>query len=85
VRTRGELLELTIPASVNGDGGESPIPGEVFGRFVATTAVYPGSIRPNTGQRDHQNHPRPYDISRTVKAPARILVTKMGQDGHDRA
>ncbi len=82
------LLEICIPAiRVRATVGEiSDALEKVFGRYVATTQCISGvyaaeygeneiieSLRKRTGQFQNKEGRRP-----------RILVTKMGQDGHDR-
>jgi methylmalonyl-CoA mutase len=84
----GNLLEVCIPAvRARVTGGEiSDALEKVFGRFVATTQCISGvyaseygdseiikSIRKRTDEFKDKEGRRP-----------RILVTKMGQDGHDR-
>ncbi len=84
----GNLLEACIPAvRARATGGEiSDAMEKVFGRFVATTQCISGvyaaeygdsevfaSVRKRTDNFFDQEGRRP-----------RILVTKMGQDGHDR-
>jgi methylmalonyl-CoA mutase len=84
----GNLLEATIPAvRLRATVGEvSDALERVFGRFVATTQCVSGiysseygdseiirAIRKRTAQFAEREGRRP-----------RILVTKMGQDGHDR-
>jgi methylmalonyl-CoA mutase len=84
----GNLLELAIPAvRARATVGEiSDALEKVFGRFVATTQCISGvyaaeygdseiiaAVRKRTAQFEEKEGRRP-----------RILVTKMGQDGHDR-
>jgi methylmalonyl-CoA mutase len=84
----GNLLELAIPAvRARATVGEiSDALEKVFGRFVATTQCISGvyaaeygdseiisALRKRTAQFEGRQGRRP-----------RILVTKMGQDGHDR-
>jgi methylmalonyl-CoA mutase len=84
----GNLLEVCIPAvRARATGGEiSDALEKAFGRFVATTQCISGvyaseygdskiieSIRKRTAEFKEKEGRRP-----------RILVTKMGQDGHDR-
>ena len=84
----GNLLEVCIPAvRARATGGEiSDALEKAFGRFVATTQCISGiyaseygdseiieSIRKRTAEFNDKEGRRP-----------RILVTKMGQDGHDR-
>jgi methylmalonyl-CoA mutase len=84
----GNLLEASIEAvRLRATGGEvSDAIEKVFGRYVATTSVISGAYSSEYGEsavlealRGRTNR----FLEKTGRRP-RQLVTKMGQDGHDR-
>ncbi len=82
------LLELAIVATrARATGGEiSDAMEKVFGRYVATTQCISGAYASEYGDPEIINslRKRTDDFeARTGRRP-RILLTKMGQDGHDR-
>jgi len=84
----GNLLEATIEAMrLRATVGEvSDAMEKVFGRYTATTRVISGAYASEYGQSDVINELRKRTgnfLTRTGRRP-RQLVTKMGQDGHDR-
>ncbi|MFV0438678.1 MAG: methylmalonyl-CoA mutase [Desulfopila sp.] len=86
----GNLLEMTLPAvRARATLGEiSDAMESVFGRFAATTrcisGAYASEYTDNNMETIESIRRRCEDFqTRTGRRP-RILVTKMGQDGHDR-
>jgi len=84
----GNLLEAAIEAvRLRATVGEvSDAMEKVFGRYVATTRVISGAYASEYGPSDAINNLRNRTETfqeKTGRRP-RILVTKMGQDGHDR-
>ncbi|RPH87902.1 MAG: methylmalonyl-CoA mutase, partial [Deltaproteobacteria bacterium] len=84
----GNLLEATIEAvRLRATVGEvSDAMEKVFGRYVATTRVISGAYSSEYGESDVINALRGRTekfLEKTGRRP-RQLVTKMGQDGHDR-
>jgi len=84
----GNLLEAAIVAvRLRATGGEiSDAMEKVFGRYVATTRVISGAYASEYGDSDVINNLRARTekfLEKTGRRP-RQLVTKMGQDGHDR-
>lgn len=84
----GNLLELSINAArARATLGEiSTAMEEVFGRHVASSRMVSGAYKSEYGQREETE-----SVLRDVEAfgrkegrRPRILVAKMGQDGHDR-
>ncbi|VFQ45409.1 methylmalonyl-CoA mutase [Desulfoluna butyratoxydans] len=84
----GNLLEVVIPAMrARATVGEvSEAMEKVFGRFTATTrcisGVYAGEMGDNGAMATLRNRTDAF-AERNGRRP-RILLTKMGQDGHDR-
>jgi methylmalonyl-CoA mutase len=87
-RSNGNLLELCIPAvRARATVGEiSDAMEKVFGRYVATTQCISGIYA-----SEYQDNEIIQSIRKRIEAfekregrRPRILVTKMGQDGHDR-
>ncbi|MBW1961985.1 MAG: methylmalonyl-CoA mutase [Deltaproteobacteria bacterium] len=86
--TGGNLLEACIPAArVRATLGEiSDAMEQVFGRYVATTQCISGIYAAEYGDSDIIASIRKRTdafLNREGRRP-RMLVTKMGQDGHDR-
>ncbi len=84
----GNLLEATIEAvRLRATVGEvSDAMEKVFGRYVSTTRVISGAYSSEYGESDVINALRGRTekfLEKTGRRP-RQLVTKMGQDGHDR-
>ena len=84
----GNLLEASIEAvRLRATGGEvSDAIEKVFGRYVATTRVISGAYSSEYGESDVLEALRGRTgrfLEKTGRRP-RQLVTKMGQDGHDR-
>ena len=88
-QSNGNLLEASIAAiRLRATVGEvSDAMEKVYGRFVATTqcisGVYASEYGNNTGVIDAIRK-RCQDFSAKEGRRPRILLTKMGQDGHDR-
>jgi len=84
----GNLLAATIPAvRARATGGEvSDALEKVFGRFVATTQCISGVYAAEYGDSEiiAAIRKRSTQFSDAEGRRPRILVTKMGQDGHDR-
>jgi methylmalonyl-CoA mutase len=84
----GNLLEVCIPAvRARATVGEiSDALESVFGRFVATTQCISGVYASEYGDSEiiKSVRKRTDDFLGKVGRRPRILVTKMGQDGHDR-
>jgi methylmalonyl-CoA mutase len=84
----GNLLELCIPAiRARATVGEiSDALERAFGRFVATTQCISGVYASEYGDSDiiKSVRKRTDDFLQKEGRRPRILVTKMGQDGHDR-
>ncbi|MCK9175974.1 MAG: methylmalonyl-CoA mutase [Desulforhopalus sp.] len=85
----GNLLEAALPAvRARATVGEiSDVMESVFGRFVATTSVISGAYSSEFGASTEaiatlQKRTSDF-LAKTGRRP-RILITKMGQDGHDR-
>ena len=84
----GNLLEATIAAvRLRATVGEvSDAIEKIFGRYVATTYVISGAYSSEYGESDVITNLRKRTEQfkeKTGRRP-RILITKMGQDGHDR-
>jgi len=84
----GNLLEASIAAiRLRATVGEvSDAMEKVFGRYVATTRVISGAYASEYGDSDIISSLRKRTerfLEKTGRRP-RMLVTKMGQDGHDR-
>jgi methylmalonyl-CoA mutase len=87
--TDGNLLEAALPAvRARATVGEiSDVMESVFGRFVATTNVISGAYASEFGADTDSIatlQKRTSDFLATNGRRPRILITKMGQDGHDR-
>jgi methylmalonyl-CoA mutase len=84
----GNLLEVTIPAvRARATVGEiSDALEKVFGRYVATTRCVSGVYASEFGESEEIESIRKRTDAFSEKhgRRPRILVTKMGQDGHDR-
>lgn len=84
----GNLLEATIEAvRLRATVGEvSDAMEKVFGRYVATTRVISGAYSSEYGESEVINglHGRTEKFLEKTGRRPRQLVTKMGQDGHDR-
>jgi methylmalonyl-CoA mutase len=84
----GNLLELAIPAvRARATVGEvSDALEKVFGRFVATTQCISGVYAAEFGDSEiiAAVRKRTEEFAERQGRRPRILVTKMGQDGHDR-
>jgi methylmalonyl-CoA mutase len=84
----GNLLELCIPAvRARATVGEvSDALEKVFGRFVATTRCVSGIYSAEYGDSEiiQTLRKRTEQFKEREGRRPRILVTKMGQDGHDR-
>jgi len=84
----GNLLEATIPAMrVRATGGEvSDALEKVFGRYVATTQCISGAFAAEYGDSEivASLRKRCDEFKDATGRRPRILVAKMGQDGHDR-
>jgi methylmalonyl-CoA mutase len=85
----GNLLEAALPAvRARATVGEiSDVMESVFGRFVATTSVISGAYASEFGADTDSIatlQKRTSDFLATNGRRPRILITKMGQDGHDR-
>jgi methylmalonyl-CoA mutase len=84
----GNLLEAALPAvRARATVGEiSDAMEKVFGRFVATTQVVSGAYASEYTDSDliDQIRARCDKFEEKTGRRPRILVTKMGQDGHDR-
>ncbi|MCP4349073.1 MAG: methylmalonyl-CoA mutase [Desulfobacterales bacterium] len=84
----GNLLEACIPAvRARATVGEiSDAMEKVFGRFVATTQCISGVYAAEYGESEviDSLRKRTDDFKKKEGRRPRILVTKMGQDGHDR-
>ncbi|MDY0375111.1 MAG: methylmalonyl-CoA mutase [Desulfobacterium sp.] len=87
-REDGNLLAATIEAvRARATVGEvSDALEEVFGRFVATTQCISGIYASECGDSEilASLRKRTQDFEKKTGRRPRILVTKMGQDGHDR-
>lgn len=87
-REDGNLLAATIEAvRARATVGEvSDALEEVFGRFVATTQCISGIYASECGDSEilASLRKRTEDFEKKTGRRPRILVTKMGQDGHDR-
>ncbi len=85
---KGNLLEACIPAvRARATVGEvSDAIEKVFGRFVATTRVISGVYAAEFGDQTviETIRKRCEKFAETFGRRPRILMTKMGQDGHDR-
>jgi methylmalonyl-CoA mutase len=84
----GNLLEASIEAMrLRATVGEvSDAMEKIFGRYVATTRVISGAYSSEYGDSEVINALRKRTeafLEKTGRRP-RLLVTKMGQDGHDR-
>ncbi len=86
--SRGNLLEVCIPAvRVRATVGEiSDAMEKVFGRYVATTQCISGVYSSEYGDSEiiESIRKRTDDFKEKEGRRPRILLTKMGQDGHDR-
>jgi len=84
----GNLLEVCIPAMrARATVGEiSDAIEKVFGRYVATTQCVSGAFASEYGDNEiiASVRKRTDDFAEKEGRRPRILVTKMGQDGHDR-
>jgi methylmalonyl-CoA mutase len=84
----GNLLEACIPAvRVRATVGEiSDVLEKTFGRYVATTQCISGVYASEYGDSEiiESIRKRTKNFKETEGRRPRILVTKMGQDGHDR-
>jgi len=84
----GNILEACIPAvRARATGGEiSDAIEKVFGRFVATTQCISGAYAAEYGDSDiiAAIRKRTDEFKERQGRRPRLLVTKMGQDGHDR-
>jgi methylmalonyl-CoA mutase len=84
----GNLLEVTIPAvRARATVGEiSDALEKIFGRYVATTRCVSGVYASEFGESEEIESIRKRTDAFSEKhgRRPRILVTKMGQDGHDR-
>jgi methylmalonyl-CoA mutase len=84
----GNLLEVCIPAvRARATGGEiSDALEKAFGRYVATTQCISGVYAAEYGESEiiDSIRKRAADFEEKEGRRPRILVTKMGQDGHDR-
>jgi methylmalonyl-CoA mutase len=84
----GNLLEVCIPAvRARATVGEiSDAMEKVFGRYVATTQCISGVFSSEYGNNETISsiRKRTKDFMEAHGRRPRILVTKMGQDGHDR-
>jgi len=84
----GNLLEVCIPAmAARATVGEvSDAIEKVFGRYVATTQCISGAFAAEYGESEviEAIRKRTADFAEKHGRRPRILVTKMGQDGHDR-
>ena len=84
----GNLLEASIAATrLRATVGEiSDAMEKVFGRYVATTRVISGAYASEYGGSDIivSLQKRTADFQEKTGRRPRMLVTKMGQDGHDR-
>jgi methylmalonyl-CoA mutase len=84
----GNLLEICIPAvRARATVGEiSDAIEKVFGRFVATTQCISGVYAAEFGDSEiiASLRKRTADFEEKTGRRPRILMTKMGQDGHDR-
>jgi len=84
----GNLLEVCIPAMrARATVGEvSDAIEKVFGRYVATTQCISGAFAAEYGESEviEAVRKRTADFAEKHGRRPRILVTKMGQDGHDR-
>jgi methylmalonyl-CoA mutase len=84
----GNLLELAIEAARNGAtlGEISRAMEEVFGRYQANiatiTGVYSNEVKDNPAFIEARNNAGRF--SKITGRQPRILIAKMGQDGHDR-
>jgi methylmalonyl-CoA mutase len=84
----GNLLELAIEAARNGAtlGEISRAMEEVFGRYQANiatiTGVYSNEVKDNPAFIEARNNAGRF--SKLTGRQPRILIAKMGQDGHDR-
>ncbi|MCU0597679.1 MAG: methylmalonyl-CoA mutase [Desulfobacterales bacterium] len=87
-RNNGNLLELCIPAvRARATVGEiSDAMEKVFGRYVATTQCISGIYASEYQDTDiiKSIRKRVEEFEKKEGRRPRILVTKMGQDGHDR-
>jgi methylmalonyl-CoA mutase len=84
----GNLLEVCVPAMrARATVGEvSDAIEKVFGRYVATTQCISGAFAAEYGESEviEAIRKRTADFAERNGRRPRILVTKMGQDGHDR-
>ncbi len=84
----GNLLEATIPAMrIRATGGEvSDALEKVFNRYVATTQCISGAFAAEYGDSEivASLRKRCDEFKEATGRRPRILVAKMGQDGHDR-
>ena len=84
----GNLLEACIPAvRARATVGEiSDVLEKIFGRYVATTQCISGVYASEYGDSEiiESIRKRAENFKETEGRRPRILVTKMGQDGHDR-
>ncbi len=84
----GNLLEVCIPAMrARATVGEiSDAIEKVFGRYVATTQCVSGAFAAEYGDNEiiASIRKRTDDFAEKEGRRPRLLVTKMGQDGHDR-
>jgi methylmalonyl-CoA mutase len=84
----GNLLEVCIPAMrARATVGEvSDAIEKVFGRYVATTQCISGAFAAEYGESEviESVRKRTAEFAEKHGRRPRILVTKMGQDGHDR-
>lgn len=85
----GNLLELAVQAAEKGAtvGEMSFAMEKVFGRYVATyqtvTGVYASTMKTNTGNLKKVLE-NVKSLRKDIGRPPRILIAKVGQDGHDR-
>jgi len=87
-KSGGNLLEACLPAvRARASVGEiSDAMEEVFGRFVATTQCISGVYAAEFGDSEILSslRKRTENFEKSSGRRPRILLTKMGQDGHDR-
>ena len=85
---KGNLLELSISAmKARATVGEvSEALEKCFGRYTAEARLVSGVYGPNYGDHDHwaQLKTRIAGFSKRHGRPPRVLIAKLGQDGHDR-
>jgi methylmalonyl-CoA mutase len=88
-RARGNLLALSVEAArAKATVGEISLALEVaFGRYKANPRIISGVYRQAIGERNEavaEVARLVSDFERNAGRPPRILVAKLGQDGHDR-